>query len=471
MNPSFTRNSNITFMSGMWLTSILVLLLFSFQPGYSQSASSLVYRATGTGRTTGHIITLTISNPTENDATIDSGPFYVPPTGEYQPYIIPYGEPVTVPAGEQVTLPLSGYCTDVHKPPVPSGNDVLPFDEWIRPGLLTNDWIPSLDSGWEPDGNIQVTIPGTDRLLGHRLDEESAPDQAGLIYLEAIRLIEEVVDEGGFSTPFSGNPEKEREAIIQQTFWIFTTAVRGETYEKPDFAQSTYNQFETSTQRPVASLPQKDKDKLDQGIDDFWNTFQAVGAEAKILPRQPSDDYVLINASSSRPQCQCDSLKLEILLFEGSECVDTIPVHTDKVSSTASLKPDISHEVASGDSLELVIRNIQFYCHCPDAGACNPYPMKKTGGPDTTGTSSGTIEWGENDADASNDNFHCQRLDRESNGWNEDGDAYSMKIGFSRFGRRDDNPYQCFQVKVWCVQSDCRRKRCAVKVCLPFRWE
>jgi hypothetical protein len=88
---------------------------------------------------------------------------------------------------------------------------------------------------------------------------------------------------GAISTPFSGNPPKEREAVIQQTFWIYTSSITGEPYTKPQFRDRMVSQYEDNTGTKIEDAPTATSEKIEQGVDDFWGTFTAVGVEAKVL--------------------------------------------------------------------------------------------------------------------------------------------------------------------------------------------
>ena len=90
-------------------------------------------------------------------------------------------------------------------------------------------------------------------------------------------------NEAAISTPFSSNPEKEREAVIQQTFWIYTATTAGKEYKKEDFRANTIKQFETSTGQKFSNALPVTQKNVEQGVTDFWNTFEAVGVEAKVL--------------------------------------------------------------------------------------------------------------------------------------------------------------------------------------------
>lgn len=290
---------------------------------------TLLVKVKGTGRTTNHIITLYIENPGKKQVTLRIGEnngYYIPSSGDHQPYIVPEIPDIIVPGRQTVEVPLYGYCVDIRRPPVGLGEPIPDISEWVEsPGsgkttgmkpdqknyvkipvqqshpipviseMLQN---PPYDRGglpWDcPDiltGNIP-TIPGTDIPVRIPVDFNNAPGVATTLLVEAIRHISTAFDNlkerGGITTPFSSHPDREREAVIQQTFWMYTSALEGKAYDKADFHQNTVKQFEGTTNKKYDDLPQEQKDQLDVGVDDFWNSFSAVGAEAKILPSVPA---------------------------------------------------------------------------------------------------------------------------------------------------------------------------------------
>jgi hypothetical protein len=278
-------------LSNMLLKVFILLLATGTYSELNSQAhpeyKNLKIKATGTGRTTGHVLDITYINPTENEVNIEAGPCYIPSSGQYQPYIVPTLGNITVPPQGQVTGPVWGYCTDIHMPPVPAGESAISFDKWIFPGSLAPDWKPAAENGWLPTEDRTVTIPGKDVPLGYTIDAGKNPREAAPVLAEAINRISQAYDrlreEGNITTPFSGNPEKERESVIQQTFWIFTSGLSGNIYRVEDFAGKTADQYETSSGKEFATLPADEQDKLADGIAQFWDTFEAVGAEAKVL--------------------------------------------------------------------------------------------------------------------------------------------------------------------------------------------
>lgn len=329
---------------------VLLVMLFALY-GSVLSAQIKVTGATGTGHTTGHIATISVHNTSGTAEVIPPMTFYIPSNGRHQDYVgrVPRG--IVVPPGETVQIPVSGYCTDVHKPPVSSGEPMVPFDQWIPvspspdarpiPGLLPQDFDPRVpvratvpevekavpftvhdplpsftpedipgiteSPGFIPHiptdpfkpyaiGPVPLvpTWPGTDIPVEGRIQPKDAADYVAPLIVRVVEEIETAADiiltAGTHPTPFSSTPERERETIIQQTIWITMGVLKGEPYGDEDFAARTYEQFEESTGIAVTRLPEEDKAELDSGITSFWRTFTAVGVEAKVLkePEQPA---------------------------------------------------------------------------------------------------------------------------------------------------------------------------------------
>lgn len=249
--------------------------------------NDVVATVTGTGRTTGHIATVSLYNPTDRPLSFEIPACYIPSSGQYQPYIVPSPTPVTVQPHTTANIPVRGFCADIHTPPVPSGSPMPPVQDWIPAGSLPAGWSPSTANGWKPAPGSSALIPGTDRPLGHTIDLGKNPAAAAPILLDAVARIAAAYDglknAGIVTTPFSSNPEREREAVIQQTFWIYAAELTGENYEVEDFSKNTIKQFEASTGQKFNAAPPATRENVEQGVNDFWVSFEAVGVEAKVL--------------------------------------------------------------------------------------------------------------------------------------------------------------------------------------------
>lgn len=251
-------------------------------------------KATGTGRTTGHIATLTVSNSGKEPLTLNIGPFLIPSGGKFQGYGVPAAYDVIVPPKGSVDIPLNGYCTNPLVPPVSPGADMPRFDTWVTPGetpFIRPDVILRPEDGFisipVTDSLPAVTYPGTDIPFPYTINIDAYPDKAAELVIDILHALEttyhDLEQTGGIVTPFSGDPPAQRDAVIQQTFWIIIGILTGRAYEFTDFRDNLVQQFETNTGTPLSNAPPRQQEELESGIEEFWSTFQLVGVEAKVL--------------------------------------------------------------------------------------------------------------------------------------------------------------------------------------------
>jgi hypothetical protein len=255
------------------------------QAGFPIPAGIQFISVKGTGRTTGYIANLSVKNTSSKPISLPTAAFYIPATGKYQSYVGRPGQTPAIPAGVTQTIPIYGYCGDVHKPPVPEGVDMPPPINWIvAGGPISNINIPPR-AGAGAAGRAMV--PGTDIGLPRAISGEHEPLLVAPLLLAAMTEIEKKTAElqasGDLHTPFSGNPEREREAVIQQTMWIYAAEVEGESYTKEDFTERMEQQYEDRSGVPITAAKAEDRERLQQGADDFWDAFELVGLEAKVI--------------------------------------------------------------------------------------------------------------------------------------------------------------------------------------------
>jgi len=273
--------------------SLLVLLLTTFGPFYSFSQK---IRATGTGQTTGHIATLSIVNNGKEPLALKLGPFLIPATKKFQGYGVPETYEVTIPPQGVVEVPLRGFCTNPFIPPAGSGEELPPFREWIATGnlpTLTPETVLSPTAGFVPftpatnPGGFTATYPGTSVPFPYTIDLDEHPEVAAPIVLDIIRAVEEAYEQldsaGLINTPFAGNTQRQEDAVVQQVIWYVLGILTGHPYDKEDFSDNLIRQYETTTQPNSDTAPPEVREELEQGIDDFWETFTLVGVEAKVL--------------------------------------------------------------------------------------------------------------------------------------------------------------------------------------------
>ncbi|MCF8237142.1 MAG: hypothetical protein K9I85_03235 [Saprospiraceae bacterium] len=462
----------------LFLGSALLILFLSLSPSIAiaqdEIPEGVIITSTGMGRTTGPIAKLTIRNTTDTPYLLDLGPLYIPTDGKYQPYILPETPKIAIPASGTISIPLEGYCADIHKAPAPLGYPLPPFDEWPRPQSLPYTWEPEDALGWVDARFSPLFIPGTDRPLGHTIDIDKYPEAAAPVLLEAIRQITSstdlLIEADQITTPFHGQPEKERESIIQQTFWIFSSALSGTPYTKEQFAKQTFEQFETNTGRPVESLREDQREELEGGVDLFWSSFEATGVQAKILQPGPGIVYQERPVSTTS-QCACDSLTIQVRILDGDREVGTETMTVTRFTQKSQDLNISAPTIKEGDDLHVEISGITMSCSCGADAMCTAYPPKRTGGPDTDSPGKVKIKTGENEDDVADENFQCLLTNDADDRWNEAGTTYTMDLHFAKFGKHDSDPFQCIQLTAWCAQDDCKRKRCNQKICLRFTWK
>lgn len=403
-------------------------LLFLSPASHAQT----IIKATGTGRTTGHIADLMIENTTAAPLRINHQLVYIPSGGQYQPYIAEIPETV-VPKGTS-TIPVEGYCADVHQPPVPSGDPMPHPEEWIPVGnpeepipegtidILPKPEIPSFNpedipgistsSGYtpvnpNPSDEFIPTWPGTDIPVGGTLSPVE-PE----VYAPVIARVYEVIKEATIRTqeedilvtPFSPDPLKERDAVIQQTFWIFTSYLSGRDYKKEDFTENVYEQFNSATGILITKIPEEQKEEVDKGIDQFWSVFTAVGVEAKVLsdkkdmdevPVDNPEDVLINNETFSKPVTITDSLsrqeryknELKNCFFERLQySIQISHIYTEGTGKKAKQKikgyfPDDKNvvEIKLGLKDTIVIDIIDPSCSCLCYTAMDPKTKVKSG--------------------------------------------------------------------------------------------
>ena len=293
---------------------IPLVLFISPSMAPAQTAPLKVESVVGTGQTTGHIGSITVLNPSENPIEVRPQVFYIPATGKYQSYVgrIPGGN--TIPSGASVAIPVTGYCTDIHSPPVPDGEAFSPIEKWVPVGLpselddltgipiLINNTVPGFQlsqigsisgsPGFSPSlrlpgGDITPSWPGTHTPVGGTIDHDAMPADFAALLVTIVERLEtaanDLVSTGEVTTPFANDEKKQYETLVQQSTWIVVGAMTGEPYEKGDFSNVVYTQFRNNTGTSVGSLPDEQKEKIDSGIDTFWDGFIATGIEAKVL--------------------------------------------------------------------------------------------------------------------------------------------------------------------------------------------
>jgi len=252
------------------LVVILPLLLETVQ-------AQKVTRIIGTGRTTGHIATLTVTNPTSQPVLFKLG-LGIIPSKEFetdegpkksQPQIHTGNIEQEIAPGETTEIPVEGYCLDVGKPPLPAGEPFPPIDEWVSPAStspeqvipgLSEAFLDNLPASFKPikdegatqpadelnpaegenENQWRLTIPGTEEPFDFTIDISEHPEDAAQILFPMVENItttyHELQQNGEIETPFLNDENRQQKSVIQQLTWMATSLLQGQKYGKEEFA-------------------------------------------------------------------------------------------------------------------------------------------------------------------------------------------------------------------------------------------
>ncbi len=264
------------------------------QPQVSGLPSGVSISFISSGNTTGTIGQITVDNKSWRKVDVYLQPYFIPSDGKYQSYVVPHTTDFTVPPGETFNVPILGYCTDVGRPPVPSGaslpNAFLPPPSYVLP---TRANVPTT--------GIVPVVPGTTVPVS---SPESKPDLVLDAALRIIPAFDRLKGSGQITTPFSGDPAKERETVIQQTIWIYTGQTGDQKYGKEDVQKVLETQYTTATGKPITEASPEVREKIKEGTNDFWSAFTLTGREAKVI-RTPETEKTTPVADTTARSRKC----------------------------------------------------------------------------------------------------------------------------------------------------------------------
>lgn len=283
-----------------------------------------------TGQTTGHIADIKVVNYNNIPLEIITQTFYIPSSGQYQSYVarIPGGN--IVPQNKSITIPLSGYCADIHSPPVPDGDQFPPVDSWLPVGtssvstnpkdsihsfvindkvplpLFNPDVIPDIKNShtYKPDTTKRIGIyptwPGTTIPIDGTIDPASSPETIATIFVTILENVEaaasRLLKTREINTPIQDST-LEYTSVVQQSIWIPFAIITDKPYVKKDFEGRVYAQYESKSGATISNLPEEVKEKIDAGVTQFWNSFVATGIEAKVISTAPE------SPANKAPEC------------------------------------------------------------------------------------------------------------------------------------------------------------------------
>lgn len=279
---------------------LIIILLASCLPSVMSQNRSInelapyLKLASGTGLTTGHVANLLLSNETASDVILTVGPYYIPSNNQYQPYIIPETEMVTLPAGHTSVIELYGYCASVFQKAVPANEELIDLEKWQMP--IPNNYPKT--NGWDRSDNYKVNVlqqtgktefklayPGVETEFIYKIDYDKYAATSANQLLDAIIRIEDAYDQlyenKLINTPYASNPIKERESVIQQTFWIYTSLLNEKDYNKASFKARMLEQYEEKMGQELTAA--EAKKQFDYGANSFWNSFTQVLKKSKLV--------------------------------------------------------------------------------------------------------------------------------------------------------------------------------------------
>lgn len=272
------------------LLSVSVVLSAQTPP----SEHRLLYSARGTGRTTGHVITLYLSNPGPVPMRTDIGDCLIP-AAAYQGYVIPEVYPVEIAPFSTQRVELKGYCLNAERPALAEGTAAVAVSEWVtwaaaaplpEPGKpLSAAFVPTLPTA-ESEGVLY--FPGTEKPFPYLLDFQKHPREATRLLLYQVHAadiaFEQLRLQGKLPPGLRGRSVSTlKDDIIQQALWRYAAQLSGYIYSKPHIVTQLREEAEQQVNQTADQFSKATRQQLEQQTEDVWSTISLVGAEAKLV--------------------------------------------------------------------------------------------------------------------------------------------------------------------------------------------
>ena len=276
-------------------------------------------RASGTGKSTGEIARILLTNTDSVPLVLAPQTVYIPSDGQHQGYVGRIPGRVLVDAGAQVSISVSGYCIHPNRPPAPAGYELPPLSEWVPVGVavsvpgnpppltkevyiatatpvdrFSDSQIEVLKTSpvfkpWKkPPAGTLPTWPGSTLPIGGTININKSPEIVAPLIVALVEAVEDAADElireEKVHTPYSGYSYKERQTLVQHTVWIYMSLLTGDRYSRDDFRNMVDKQV-----GGTPTLPKEEKENLQTGINEFWNAFEATGVKAKVLVKNANN--------------------------------------------------------------------------------------------------------------------------------------------------------------------------------------
>ncbi len=313
----------------LWLLTIINPLL-------SQSKLE-VLNIRSSGQTTGLILEMDVRNTADVVQTLAPMTYYIPSDGSYQRYVGRIQQPQRIEPKQTKTIALQGYCADISKPPVPQGLAGSPFSKWIAisipettPSGLVNLLPQRVRSPWQrgsipnpspfqlgtsskksEEQNWFATWPGTDTPIGGVVNPDANPAATAPFLVAILEQIEratyDLQQSGSYRTPYGANPRLEATTITQHSFWLAIAVLTGNRYSRQDFRNNILAQLGATPELALNGLTNLERNNAELGINDFWDSFEAVGSSAKVISNRQGPS--INTTSSNTPTDPCKELE------------------------------------------------------------------------------------------------------------------------------------------------------------------
>jgi hypothetical protein len=273
-------------------------------------------RVISTGKPSGIVFHLHLVNKTDSMVEFRLDPFIVPPTKKRQGYTVIYPLSGSIAPGTTEVYPVRGVCNDLHREPYPVGKEISNTDDWVfASDLPVSDppgTIPDENSGFKkrtfipdkpPNTFHRLTHPGTTVPFNYSIDLQKNTRSAAPILLESLKMIittyDSLNDAGKIITPYETDSLKERETVIQHSYWIVTSLLEDEPYTFEEFRGTVISQFEETSRTQLNDSPTQVREEIENGAERFWDVFTLVGVEAKVFTHEEGYDDVDVSTTAS----------------------------------------------------------------------------------------------------------------------------------------------------------------------------
>lgn len=292
-------------MKTLYIFPILLIgwLMCPAQSPFSQAHPGLQARATGTGRTTGHIADLVLLNTGSDAIQTEIGPLLIPSTEKNQGYVVNDSYPVTIPALGTATVALHGYCTDIALAPLPAGAGASPVAGWIvakRPFATPGPGTNLVSMGYESisiaeEETILLTYPGTTIPFTFKIDIAKHSESVATLLITTVDLIEEACDRWMETSQeiavFEGAEKQEvRNALVQHTFWYYTARLQGRPYTREYLTTMVIQETETVVNSSSENYTPFVNSQIETETGNVWDAILLVGVEAKVIKDDKTPD-------------------------------------------------------------------------------------------------------------------------------------------------------------------------------------